>query len=144
MGIQADIILFHSYDRWGYAKMGQENDDRYVKYMVARIGAYRNVWWSLANEWDLMLNKKHKTEADFDRFFRILKENDPHHRLRGIHNWYGTEDHFYDHNKPGVTHASIQSSRFFQGLEWRKRYAKPLLWDEVRYEGNLPTGWGNL
>ena len=144
LGIQADVILFHSYDRWGYAKMGEENDDRYVKYMIARIGAYRNVWWSLANEWDLMLNKKHKTEADFDRFFRILKKTDPYQRFRGIHNWYGTEDHFYNHNKPGVTHSSIQSSRFFQGLEWRKRYAKPLLWDEVRYEGNLPTGWGNL
>lgn len=144
LGIQADVILFHSYDRWGYAKMGKENDDRYVKYMIARIGAFRNVWWSLANEWDLMLDRKHKTEADFDRFFRILKENDPHQRLRGIHNWYNTEDHFYDHNKPGVTHASIQSSRFFQGLEWRQRYPKPQLWDEVRYEGNVPTGWGNL
>jgi len=144
LGIQADVILFHSYDRWGYAKMGQENDDRYVKYMIARIGAYRNVWWSLANEWDLMLNRKHKTEADFDRFFQILTKNDPYQRFRGIHNWYNTEDHFYNHNKPGVTHASIQSSRFFQGLEWRKRYAKLLLWDEVRYEGNVPTGWGNL
>jgi hypothetical protein len=144
LGIQADVILFHSYDRWGYANMGKQNDDRYVKYMIARIGAYRNVWWSLANEWDLMVHNQHKTEADFDRFFRILKEDDPHHRFRGIHNWYDTEDHFYDHNKPGVTHASIQSSRFFQGLGWRARYSKPLLWDEVRYEGNVPTGWGNL
>ena len=146
LGIQADIILFHPYDRrwWGYSKMGKENDDRYVKYMIARIGSYRNVWWSLANEWDLMLNKNYKTEADFDRFFRILRENDPYQRLRGIHNWYDTEDHFYDHNKPGVTHASIQSSQFFQGLEWRKRYVKPLLWDEVGYEGNVPEGWGNL
>ena len=144
LGIQADVILFHSYDRWGHAKMGKENDDRYVKYMIARIGAYRNVWWSLANEWDLMLHRKHKTEADFDRFFRILKENDPYQRLRGIHNWYNTEDHFYDHNKPGVTHASIQSSQFYKALEWRERYPKPQLWDEVRYEGNIPKGWGNL
>jgi len=144
LGIQADVILFHSYDRWGYAKMGQQNDDRYVKYMIARLGAFRNVWWSLANEWDLMVHNKHKTEADFDRFFRILQTHDPHQRLRGIHNWYGTEDHFYDHNKPGVTHSSIQSSRFFQGLDWRAMFPKPLLWDEVRYEGNVPTGWGNL
>ncbi len=144
LGIQADIILFHSYDRWGYAKMGVQNDDRYLRYMIARLSAFRNVWWSLANEWDLMVHNKHKTEADFDRFLRILKEEDPHQRLRGVHNWYDTEDHFFDHNKAGVTHASIQSSRFFQGLDWRARYPKPLLWDEVRYEGNLPTGWGNL
>lgn len=144
LGIQADIILFHSYDRWGYAKMGARNDDRYLRYVIARLGAFRNVWWSLANEWDLMVHNQHKTEADFDRFLRILTAEDPHQRLRGIHNWYGTEDHFYDHNKPGVTHASIQSSRFFQGLDWRTRYGKPLLWDEVRYEGNIPSGWGNL
>ena len=53
MGIQADVILFHPYDRWGYSKMGKEMNERYVRYMIARISAYRNVWWSLANEWDV-------------------------------------------------------------------------------------------
>ena len=33
--------------------------------------AYRNVWWSLANEYDLM---RTKTMADWDRFFRIVQE----------------------------------------------------------------------
>ena len=54
MEIQADVILFHPYDIWGYCKMGKEFNERYVRYMIARISAYRNVWWSLANEFDLM------------------------------------------------------------------------------------------
>ena len=53
LGIQADVILFHPYDRWGYQKMGKENNARYVRYLIARLSAYRNVWWSLANEWDV-------------------------------------------------------------------------------------------
>ena len=36
-GIEADLILFHPYDRWGYSNMGAENDDRYLRYVVARL-----------------------------------------------------------------------------------------------------------
>ena len=32
--------------------MPAEADDRYLRYAVARLAAYRNVWWSLANECD--------------------------------------------------------------------------------------------
>jgi hypothetical protein len=44
LGIEADIILFHPYDRWGFASMDAETDDRYLRYTVARLAAYRNVW----------------------------------------------------------------------------------------------------
>ncbi len=67
LGIEADLILFHPYDRWGFADMGAENDDFYLRYAVARLASYRNVWWSMANEYDLM---ESKTMADWDRFFR--------------------------------------------------------------------------
>src|SRR5574340_1157677 len=63
-GIEADLILFHPYDRWGYCKMPPEADDRYLRYTVARLAAFRNVWWSMANEWDFMKEKK---LSDFDR-----------------------------------------------------------------------------
>ncbi len=53
MGIQADVILFHPYDAWGYSRMGKEMNEKYVRYLIARLSAYRNVWWSLANEWDV-------------------------------------------------------------------------------------------
>jgi hypothetical protein len=137
MGIEADLILFHPYDRWGYENMDAETDERYLRYVVARLAAYRNVWWSFANEYDLM---KSKTMADWDRFFQIVRKYDPYNRLRGIHNCRG----FYDHTKPWVTHASIQSSDLAKARQWRDQYQKPIIYDECKYEGNIPQGWGNI
>ena len=141
LGIQADVILFHPYDIWGYSSMGKENDERYVRYMISRISAYRNVWWSMANEWDIPSIKE---TIDWEGLGTLIMEEDPHQRLRGIHNWYNTEDHFYDHNRPWITHASIQTSQFFNAIRWREQYKKPLLFDEMRYEGDVSAGWGNL
>jgi hypothetical protein len=137
LGIEADIILFHPYDRWGYSTMPAEVDDRYLRYVVARLAAYRNVWWSMANEFDLM---KAKTEQDWDRFFQIVQESDPYQHLRSVHNCHV----FYDHNKPWVTHCSIQRSDLTQVNHWRELYHKPVVADECCYEGNIPHNWGNI
>ena len=137
MSIEADLILFHPYDRWGYKKMPAEVDDRYLRYIVARLSAFRNVWWSMANEWDFIQEKK---LSDWDRFFRIVAESDPYHHLRSIHN--GTI--LYDHSKLWVTHASIQSSDFDKAEEWLQAYKKPVIFDECKYEGNIPRRWGNI
>jgi hypothetical protein len=137
LGIQADLILFHPYDRWGYAIMPDSVDEFYLNYVLARLSAYRNVWWSAANEFDFMSNK---TLPDWHRFFEILYRNDPYHHLRSIHNGFV----FYDHSLPWITHASLQSTHFDSALVWRERYQKPLIYDECRYEGDVPFGWGNL
>lgn len=141
MGIQADVILFHPYDAWGYSEMGNEMNEVYVRYMMARLSAYRNVWWSLANEWD---EPKIKETIDWEGIGTLLQKEDPHQRLRGIHNWYDSEDHFYDHSRPWITHVSTQTAQFYNALKWREQYNKPLLFDEMRYEGDVPSGWGNL
>ena len=137
LGIEADIILFHTYDRWDFENMDAESDDRYIRYAVARLAAFRNVWWSLANEYDIM---PAKAEADWDRFFQIIRDHDPYQRLRGIHNCRG----WYDHSKPWVTHTSIQTSNMAEGIHYRTRYGKPVVYDECRYEGDIPHGWGNI
>ena len=104
LGIEADIILFHPYDEghWGFDRMDAASDDRYLKYIVARFVSVRNVWWSMANEFDFMKEKK---PADWDRYFKIVQTSDPYGHLRSIHNGRM----IYDHNKPWVTHASIQN-----------------------------------
>ena len=137
LGIEADIILFHPYDRWGYATMDAKTDDFYLRYIVARLAAYRNVWWSMANEFDLM---DKKTLADWDRFFRIVQEEDPFQHLRSIHNCRG----FYDHAHPWVTHLSIQHQDIARVSEWRDLYGKPVVIDECSYEGNIQHDWGNI
>ena len=105
LGIEADVIIFHPYDRWGYCDMSAEQDFRYVAYLAARLGAYRNVWWSLANEYDFLLDTK--PMAQWDRYFHILQENDPNDHLRSIHN--GDVKKNYDHTKPWVSHVCIQN-----------------------------------
>lgn len=137
LGIEADIILFHPYDRWGFATMTPEQDARYLRYIVARLAAYRNVWWSMANEYDLMPNK---SMAEWDRSFRIVQECDPYQHLRSIHNWRD----FYDHSKPWVTHQSIQRADLAQVSLWRSQVKKPVVVDECCYEGDIPMGWGNI
>jgi hypothetical protein len=137
MGIEADMILFHPYDHWGFDSMDAEHDDLYLRYVVARLAAYHNIWWSMANEFDLM---QAKSLADWDRFFRVVQENDPYQRLRSIHNCRV----FYDHGKPWVTHQSIQHSDLARVSEWRELYRKPVVVDECRYEGNIERHWGNI
>ncbi len=146
LGIEADLILWHPYDRWGFSEMGREHDDRYLRYAIARLGAFRNVWWSLANEFDLMApgamagHRGDKAMSDWDRFFQILQKEDSHGRLRGIHNCRG----FYEHSKDWVTHVSVQHGDLIRTLEWRRQYRKPVVVDECGYEGNIPQGWGKL
>jgi hypothetical protein len=137
--IEADLILFHPYDRWGYAGMDPAADERYIKYTVARLAAYRNIWWSLANEYDLM---KGKAMTDWDWFFQIIQQKDPYQHLRSVHNCV----QFYDHSKRWVTHASIQYQNldYSTVLTWRAEYRKPVVIDECGYEGNIHDGWGNL
>jgi hypothetical protein len=143
LGIEADLILFHPYDggHWGFDRMEPAADDRYLRYLIARLAAYRNVWWSLANEFDFM---KEKTDPDWDRFFRIVRESDPYGHLRSIHN--GTR--LYNHTQPWVTHASIQNGSavadFGRAGLYRDVYRKPIVLDEVKYEGDIPQRWGDL
>ena len=135
--IQADLILFHPYDAWGYKAMGAEADDFYLRYAIARLSAFRNVWWSIANEYDLV---KSKTMSDWDRFFRITQAEDPYSRLRSIHH----SRVIYDHSKPWCTHASLQSYDFEKSAERRAAWNKPIIYDELQYEGDVDRRWGNL
>lgn len=147
LGMEADLILFHPYDKghWGFDRMDEETDAFYLRYVLARLSAFRNVWWSLANEFDFM---KTKTADDWDRFFRIVQEHDPYQHLRSIHN--GTKMYdpsqliLYDHCKPWVTHVSMQYWEVHSVTAWRSQYRKPIVIDECGYEGNLPQRWGNL
>lgn len=135
--IEADLILFHPYDAWGYKSMGKEVDDFYLRYVIARLSAFRNAWWAIANEYDLV---KSKTMSDWDRFFRITAAEDPYSHLRSIHH----SGPIYDNSKPWVTHASLQRYDFENTAERRTAWRKPIIYDEMQYEGDIERRWGNL
>ncbi|MBN1428748.1 MAG: DUF5605 domain-containing protein [Anaerolineae bacterium] len=138
-GIEADLILFHPYDNgaWGFDHMPAEVNDCYLRYLVARLSAFRNLWWSFANEYDLM---KGRTMEDWDHYFQLVQSLDPYNHLRSIHNCGS----FYDHTKPWVTHCSIQHHAISRVPSWLKKYGKPVVIDECGYEGNVSMVWGDL
>jgi len=138
-GIEADLILFHPYDSgaWGFDRMPAEVNDRYLKYLVARLASFRNLWWSFANEYDLF---PERTMQDWDHYMQLVQQIDPYDHLRSIHNCMA----FYDHTKPWVTHCSIQSGYVHRVPLWMKKYGKPIVIDECGYEGDIHMVWGDL
>ncbi len=140
LGVEADIILLHPYDRWGYCTMTREQDCRYLKYLVSRLAAHRNVWWSLANEYDFILDAK--PMEHWDRCFQVVEENDHVRHLKSIHN--GDRDMNYNHRKPWVDHVCIQNAEVKRTDEWRSEWGKPVVNDELEYEGDIPRPWGNI
>ena len=142
LGIEADLILFHPYDkgRWGFDAMPNDVNIRYIEYITARLSSFRNVWWSLANEWDLV---KYKTHTDWDLIAQTVVKNDPYRHLCSIH---GATATYYEYWKPEFTHISVQDESPVQNsgaaAMLRNVYHKPVICDEVGYEGNLKSRWG--
>lgn len=143
LGIQADFILFHPYDRgeFGFDKMNDSEKAFYLEYIAARLSAYQNIWWSMANEYDL-INKSH---GYWDNLGKIIADADPYNHLRSIHGLPGSK---YDWKQEWVTHVSYQLSAKATELgllhEFKEQLNKPVIIDEYGYEGNLDYDWGNL
>ncbi len=144
IGVEADLILFHPYDggRWGFDRMPLEANLRYLSYITARFAAFRHVWWSLANEWD---GVKGIPAEDWDKFAHAVADGDPYGHLLSIHGYTAT---YYDYSDPVFTHASIQDHgpvlERGRAHTVSQIYKKPVIFDEVCYEGNVGSRWGML
>jgi len=142
LGIETDLILFHPYDkgRWGFDSLPMEVNLRYIKYVTARLGSFRNLWWSVANEWDLV---KTKTHDDWIVLSKAVSKADPYHHLLSIH---GSTAKYIEYWLPEFTHVSIQDEapvmNYGAASILRNAYYKPIIYDEVGYEGNLRQRWG--
>lgn len=137
MGIQGDLILFHPYDRWGFAEFSKEDSLVYLDYLLRRLSAFPNLWWSMANEYDLMENYSWN---DWEAFAKFIKAHDPYGHLLSNHNCFG----YWDFSMPEITHCSIQDINVNEVPELQRKYHKPVVFDECRYEGNIIHSWGNL
>lgn len=142
LGIEADLILFHPYDkgRWGFDAMSNHINIKYIEHITARLSSFKNVWWSLANEWDYV---KAKTITDWDLLTETVVKNDPYKHLCSIH---GATATYYNYSKPEFTHVSVQDEapvqNSYSSATLRNVYQKPIIFDEVGYEGNLESRWG--
>nr|WP_314465407.1 DUF4038 domain-containing protein [uncultured Clostridium sp.] len=136
LGIEADLILFHPYDRWGFSKFSHEEDLSYLQYSIVRLGAFHNVWWSLANEFDFV---PEKTVDDWDDFGNMILREDIYHHLTSIHNGFAMYP-----KKEWMTHCSIQTGEVYKVIAWKNQYQLPVIIDECGYEGDIRFSWGNL
>lgn len=137
IGIEADLILFHPYDRWGFSGLSQEENLIYLDYAIRRLSAYPNIWWSIANEYDLVPGR---TMEEWNQIDEFISTHDPHHHLLSNHNCFAR----YDFTRDTITHCSIQTKAVVKVAEWRKRYQKPISIDECCYEGNIIHPWGSI
>ena len=149
-GIIADTILFHPYDFGHWAiDTGMDEDQAlaYLKYLIARIASFKNVWWSLANEYDIKMLPDKKTlrvgydVRDWDVIGEFIKARDPSGHPVSCHNIpFGR---IYP-DRPWMSHVSYQHpDTYTTMIELQARYQKPVINDEYQYEGNTPDDWGN-
>lgn len=144
IGVEADLILFHPYDdgRWNFDRMPQDVNLRYLRYVAARVSSFRNVWWSLANEYDFF---RHWQPEVWDELTCEIVKHDPYSHLCSIHSHTAK---YYKYWEPEYTHASVQDQApvedFGRAATVRNIYKKPVIFDEVCYEGNMDNRWGSL
>lgn len=144
LGIEQDLILFHPYDggRWGFSAMPVEAGELLCRYVGARMSSMRNVWWSLANEYDLI---KEQTPASWSAWTDAILAADPYHHLISIHSYTAQYYSYWDER---YTHCSIQDQApvedFGRAATVRNIYRKPVVFDEVLYEGDMQVRWGCL
>lgn len=71
-GMGADLLLFNPYQ--GGRNFGtQVQDERYLRYIVARYAAYSNVLWCVGQEWD----RSPKPQSYWDTMGGIVRIEDP-------------------------------------------------------------------
>ena len=137
LGIQSDLILFHPYDRWGFAELSLEDNKVYLDYLLRRLSANPSIWWSMANEYDLVY---FKTMEDWYALEETVVKNDNYGHLLSNHNCFL----FYDFHRKNVTHCSCQTVQIFKAAKFMKEYRKPVCFDECCYEGDIEPEWGNI
>ena len=67
-------------DPFGMYAPGNEDEQRYYRYAVARLSAFSNVMWDVTNEWHLS-----RKEPWVEQFGGLIKAHDPWGHLTSVH-----------------------------------------------------------
>lgn len=130
-------------DPFGKKRMGQEDEQRYYRYAVARLAAFSNVMWDVTNEYHLFRN-----EAWANKMGAFIRKCDPYDHLMSVHG----HGQFPFRKSPWADFAMYQqwdeSGGYQFMLENRRQQAQtgrpiPQVNEEYGYEDHYPTWGGN-
>ena len=145
-GVVVSIIFYldganRGVEPFGGARMGNEDEQRYYRYTVARLAAFANVMWDVANEYRIF-----RDDAWAQKMGTLIKTCDPYQHLTSTH---GHED-FRFRTSPWADFAMYQSWDESGGhdfmLKNRRQQAAtgrpiPQINEEYGYEDHYPK-WG--
>ncbi|WJH33834.1 DUF5605 domain-containing protein [Paenibacillus sp. CC-CFT747] len=138
LGAQAELILFPAnLGEWGLEAMTLEEKNRYVRYVVARLAAYRHVWWTLE---EIDSRSYPAGQGDREVLLRTLRECDYAGHLLTVN---GPVDG-YDWGRPSITHISLRHEDVKVASEFTQNYGKPVVVDVCGWEGVGPSRWNSL
>jgi len=127
---------------FGNTGMGNEDEQRYYRYAVARFGAFSNVMWDVSNEY-----RQFRTDWWAENMGTLIKAKDPYRHLVSIH---GHND-FRFRTAAWADFAMFQKWDEEGGYKFmcqnRKEQAEagrpmPQVNEEYGYEDHYPMGWG--
>ncbi|WP_147915631.1 DUF5605 domain-containing protein [Ruania zhangjianzhongii] len=127
-GFQAELVLFAA----GAQAPGRPGWAEYLREIVHRFAAYRNVWWCLALDAD-------RSDVDswtWDEALRLVAEADHGRRPLTIH--AGPR---FDFGRRLISHTSVRDDLQLDAIDPVRAFGKPALLD-VGTEGDLPTPTG--
>ena len=129
-------------DPFGKERMGEADEQRYYRYVAARLSAFANIMWDVSNEYHLF-----RDEAWVNRMGTFLKEHDPYHHLASVHG----SGRFPFRTAPWADFAMFQSWDEHGGYNFminnRSEQAAanrpmPQINEEYGYEDHYPYPWG--
>ncbi|MDQ7843714.1 MAG: DUF5060 domain-containing protein [Armatimonadota bacterium] len=145
-GLVADVILFT--DAPG-AFGTPAQDERYVRYALARYGAFHHVIWTLTNEWEYT----DRPQEYWNAIGAIVRNEDPWMRRGGflrplsIHQRTRIDFQFFGSSWPvhAVIQYGLRNRRYIHGDEWghagilfNRGRGMPVVNDEYGYIGERP------
>ncbi len=144
LGIEADLILWHPYDRWGFADMSDAEDDRYLRYCIARLSAYPQrlvVAGQRIRFHDRPAAGPSRQQA-VGGLGPVLLDPAEGRPAPAAARHSQRQQVWYDHTKAWVTHASLQTSDMNGGVRFREQYQQAGHLRRVQIRGQRPAGLG--
>lgn len=129
LGIEADLLLD--------CREGGAEAERFLAEAVARLAAFRNVWWSLVLPEELDPPGR---QERLRRLLPLLQERDPYRHPLTVQ----SSDPMSDFSFHPITHVSLRAGDPSQVSHYAGMHGKPVLVEECGCEGNAPSLWGSL